>query len=52
MEYRYTFEKNFKKRVILMSSITMPVYKTKYVDNGHKVIKREIFLNGKWEEII
>jgi len=51
MKFRYTFEKDFKKRVIHLSLITMSVY-SKYIDSGHKVVKREIYINGKWNEII
>lgn len=51
MKFRYTFEKDFKKMEILISLISMPIY-MKYINRGYKVIKREIFDNGQWIELI
>lgn len=53
MKFRYTFRKNWQNRVIYMTSESMHLYFDRFSsDKDYKVVKREIFTNGKWSEII
>lgn len=47
MKFRYTFKKGNIERLININLINMFIY-SKYINDGHEVVKREVFLNGEW----
>jgi len=52
IKFRYTLIKDFKKKILTPSLIglTMGAY-SQFLENGWKVVKREIEINGKFKEI-
>jgi len=52
IKFRYTLERDFQKKILTPSlfGLTMGAY-DQFIQDGWKVVKREIEINGKFKEI-